>query len=86
MLLGFPQSLQQGGGAPVPQPGALLPEGSAEPPEELGQRGVAAPVGPLVLQLAGESQVRAAAAERRLRKHADSPRALVCLRAVAIPP
>lgn len=59
MLLGFPQSLQQGSRAPVPHAGVLLPEGPADPPKELRQRGVTATVGPLILQLPGESQVSA---------------------------
>ena len=59
MLLGFPQSLQQGSRAPVPHAGVLLPEGPADPPQELGQRGVTAAVGPLILQLPGEPQVSA---------------------------
>lgn len=35
-------SLQQGSRAPVPHAGVLLPEGPADPPKELGQRGVTA--------------------------------------------
>lgn len=58
VLLGVPRPLQQGGRAPVPHAGVLLPEGPAVPPEELGQRRVLAAVGPLVLQLSGESEVR----------------------------
>lgn len=61
VLLGFPQSLQQGSRAPVPHAGVLLPEGPADPPKELGQRGVTATVRPLILQLPGESQVSAPA-------------------------
>lgn len=58
VLLEFPWSLQPGGGAPVPESGVVLSEGSAGSPEERRQSDVAARLRPLVLLLPGEPQVR----------------------------
>lgn len=61
VLLGFPRPLQPRGRAPVPGAGVHLSEGPAVSPAQLGQHRVAAAVGPLVLVLAGEPQVRSPA-------------------------
>ena len=58
VLLELPRPLQPGGGASVPGPGVVLSEGPAGPPEERRQPGLTAGLGPLVLLLTGESQVR----------------------------
>lgn len=64
VLLGFPRPLQPGGGASVPGAGVYVPEGPAVSSEELGQHRVFAAVRPLVLVLAGESQVRSSAPKK----------------------
>ena len=58
VLLGFPRSLQPGGGAAVPGPGVIVSESPAGPPEERGQPDVTARLRPLLLLLPGEPQVR----------------------------